>query len=210
MNQLSVMFMNSSKTQFFGGTCPLRSTQLSARVVSQNHPGQLLHAIQAWQGFPNSAMLVPLKYLSYPHFYRGMVNFPTSVGKNLENINSHDMWKQRDLQGIWWSVSKHVSKALLAKSVTMFFFDAFGASVFERDGQSFIKSFTIGKLPAFAATCKVFLHGFRGNRDLGMYISQYGCWTENGGFSTQIIQFNRVFHYKSSILGTPIFGNIHI
>ena len=30
----------------------------------------------------------------------------------------------------------------------------------------------------------------------------------NGGFSPQIIHFNRVFHYKPSILGysTPIFG----
>ena len=32
----------------------------------------------------------------------------------------------------------------------------------------------------------------------------------NGGFS-QIIHFNRVFHYKPSILGCfPIFGNIHM
>ena len=29
--------------------------------------------------------------------------------------------------------------------------------------------------------------------------------SENGGFSPQIIQFNRDFHYKSSILGYPYF-----
>ena len=29
--------------------------------------------------------------------------------------------------------------------------------------------------------------------------------SENGGFSPQIIQFNRDFHYKSSILGYPCF-----
>ena len=33
----------------------------------------------------------------------------------------------------------------------------------------------------------------------------YGCFSENSGFSTQIIQFNRVFHYKPSILQYPYF-----
>ena len=33
--------------------------------------------------------------------------------------------------------------------------------------------------------------------------------SENRGY-LQIIHFNRVFHYKPSILGYPIFGNIHI
>ncbi len=33
--------------------------------------------------------------------------------------------------------------------------------------------------------------------------------SKNNG-TPQIIHFNRVFHYKPSILGTPIFGNIHI
>ena len=32
---------------------------------------------------------------------------------------------------------------------------------------------------------------------------------KNSGFSPQIIHFNRVFLYKSSILGTPIFSNTH-
>ena len=36
--------------------------------------------------------------------------------------------------------------------------------------------------------------------------------SKNRAFSPQIIHFNRVFHYKPSILGSfpPIFGNIHI
>ena len=35
--------------------------------------------------------------------------------------------------------------------------------------------------------------------------------SENSGFSPQIIHFNRVFHYKPSILGVPpIFGNTHM
>ena len=35
--------------------------------------------------------------------------------------------------------------------------------------------------------------------------------SENSGFSSQIIHFNRVFHYKPSIFwGTTIFGNTHI
>ena len=29
--------------------------------------------------------------------------------------------------------------------------------------------------------------------------------SENSGFSSQIIHFNRVFHYKPSILGSPYF-----
>ncbi len=33
--------------------------------------------------------------------------------------------------------------------------------------------------------------------------------SKNNG-TPQIIHFNRVFHYKPSILGTPIFGNTHI
>ncbi len=36
----------------------------------------------------------------------------------------------------------------------------------------------------------------------------YGCFQKQG--YPQIIHFNRVFHYKPSILGTPILGNIHI
>ena len=36
----------------------------------------------------------------------------------------------------------------------------------------------------------------------------YGGFPENSGFSPQIIQFHRVFHYKPSILGYPYFwGN---
>jgi len=38
----------------------------------------------------------------------------------------------------------------------------------------------------------------------------YGGVAENGGFSVQIIPFNRDFHYKSSILGSPYFGNTHM
>ena len=44
----------------------------------------------------------------------------------------------------------------------------------------------------------------------------YQVWymdvSENSGFSPQIIHFNRVFHYKPSILGVfpPFFGNPHI
>ena len=35
--------------------------------------------------------------------------------------------------------------------------------------------------------------------------------SKNSGKTPQIIHFNRVFHYKPSILGpTPIFGNIHV
>ena len=34
--------------------------------------------------------------------------------------------------------------------------------------------------------------------------------SKNRGFSPQIIHFNRDFHYIPSILGTPIFGNIHM
>ena len=34
--------------------------------------------------------------------------------------------------------------------------------------------------------------------------------SKNRGVSPQIIQFNRVFHYKPSILGYPIFRNTHI
>ena len=34
--------------------------------------------------------------------------------------------------------------------------------------------------------------------------------SENSGFYPQIIHFNRVFHYKPSIFGTPIFGNTHM
>ena len=34
--------------------------------------------------------------------------------------------------------------------------------------------------------------------------------SKNSGFSLQIIHFNRVFHYKPSIWGTPIFGNTHV
>ena len=33
--------------------------------------------------------------------------------------------------------------------------------------------------------------------------------SKNNG-TPQIIHFNRVYHYKPSILGTPIFGNIHM
>ena len=33
--------------------------------------------------------------------------------------------------------------------------------------------------------------------------------SKNNG-TPQIINFNRAFQYKPSILGTPIFGNIHI
>ena len=43
------------------------------------------------------------------------------------------------------------------------------------------------------------------------------CWghkyldvSENSGFSPQIINFNRVFHYKPSILGYPYFGSTHM
>ncbi len=32
-----------------------------------------------------------------------------------------------------------------------------------------------------------------------------GCWTKNRGKTHQIIHFNRVFHYKPSILGYPYF-----
>lgn len=184
MNQLSVMFIHSSKTQFLevkkkGHFLDIRrppflrhmSTEINTAKCKGSKPKS------SWQRHGRGSplkQLVPLKYLSYPSLLPRYGEFSNICGSpTWENINSHDMWKQRDLQGIWWSVSKHVSNALLAKSVTMFFFDAFGASVFERDGQSFIKSLTIGKLPAFAATCKVFLHGFRGfrkDRDLGMYI----------------------------------------
>ena len=34
--------------------------------------------------------------------------------------------------------------------------------------------------------------------------------SKNSGFSPQIIHLNRVFHYKSSILGYHYFGNTHI
>ena len=35
--------------------------------------------------------------------------------------------------------------------------------------------------------------------------------SKNRGFSPQIIHFNKVFHYKPSIVGKPtIFGNHHI
>ena len=34
--------------------------------------------------------------------------------------------------------------------------------------------------------------------------------SENSGVSPPIIHFNKVFHYKPSIWGTPICGNIHI
>ena len=37
-----------------------------------------------------------------------------------------------------------------------------------------------------------------------MYV-QYMDVSENGGFSPQIIHFDRVFHYKPSILGYPYF-----
>ena len=41
-------------------------------------------------------------------------------------------------------------------------------------------------------------------------IDTTGCWTENSGFSPQIIHFNRVFHYfHHPFWGTPIFGNTH-
>ena len=40
--------------------------------------------------------------------------------------------------------------------------------------------------------------------------SLYGCFRFNSGFYPQIIPFNRVFHYKPSIWGTPIFGITHI
>ncbi len=36
----------------------------------------------------------------------------------------------------------------------------------------------------------------------------YGCFQRY--WYPQIIHFNRVFHYKPSILGTPIFGNLHM
>ena len=39
---------------------------------------------------------------------------------------------------------------------------------------------------------------------------EYMRVSENGGFSPQIIHFNRDFHYKPSIWGPPIFGNTHI
>ena len=34
--------------------------------------------------------------------------------------------------------------------------------------------------------------------------------SENSGFSPQIIHFDRVFHYKPSILGYPYFWNTHL
>ena len=51
--------------------------------------------------------------------------------------------------------------------------------------------------------------------------SWHGGWTgetsgdqmggsENGGFSPQIIHFNRVFHFNHPFWGTPIFGNTQI
>ena len=41
--------------------------------------------------------------------------------------------------------------------------------------------------------------------------NQFGCWTKNNRKTPQIINFNRVFHYKPSIWGgTPIFGNTHL
>ena len=38
----------------------------------------------------------------------------------------------------------------------------------------------------------------------------YGCFQKQWFFTPQIINFNRVFHYKPSILGYPYFGNNHI
>ena len=62
---------------------------------------------------------------------------------------------------------------------------------------------------------------------IAWYEVLWGCWHPYGSQNTQtlgqiwvlnqkygktpqIIHFNKVFHYKPSILGTPIFGNIHI
>ena len=44
-----------------------------------------------------------------------------------------------------------------------------------------------------------------------MSVLPFGCFQKYGK-KTQIINFNRVFHYKPSILGgfSPIFGNIHL
>ena len=39
-------------------------------------------------------------------------------------------------------------------------------------------------------------------------VKLYGCFRK--WWYPQIIHLNRVFHYKPSILGTPIFGNTHI
>ena len=43
----------------------------------------------------------------------------------------------------------------------------------------------------------------------GIFLDMYMGVSKNRG-GTQIINFNRVFHHKPSILGTPIFGNTHI
>jgi len=47
---------------------------------------------------------------------------------------------------------------------------------------------------------KIFTITFRGENMKGSKIHHLGV-SENGGFSPQIIHFNRDFHYKSSILG---------
>ena len=46
----------------------------------------------------------------------------------------------------------------------------------------------------------------RGNLRVTKVTTQtFGCWSKNSGFSPQIIHFNRVFHYKPSILGYHYF-----
>ena len=52
---------------------------------------------------------------------------------------------------------------------------------------------------------KFIFTNFRGENMKGLKIHHLGV-SENGGFSPQIIHFNRDFHYESSILGeTPLF-----
>ena len=44
--------------------------------------------------------------------------------------------------------------------------------------------------------------------NISVYITVYGCFLK--WWYPQIIHFNRVFHYKPSILGCPYFGNTHM